>query len=57
MALFKKIAQDPSEGRGQTKNCPTCSGSGKFRIDHPSDPKKNKLADCPFCNGTGKVHK
>lgn len=56
MALFKRIAQDPREGPGNTKPCGTCSGTGKFKMDHPPDPDKTIYQDCPFCNGTGRKH-
>lgn len=57
MSLFKKIAQDPSEGPGKTKTCGTCGGSGKIPVEHPSgDPKKTKHASCSWCNGTGRQH-
>lgn len=58
MKFFKKIAQDPSEGPGNTKECPTCKGTGSIPVEHMSgDPAKTKYVECAWCNGTRRVHK
>jgi hypothetical protein len=57
MALFKKIAQAPEEGPGQTKDCPVCPGNGpRAGMLWGVNPKETPPFPCGRCDGTGKVH-
>lgn len=55
MALFKKIAQDPDEGRGKTKDCQLCGGSGRYIVPKTGTAPAKEVK-CPQCDGTGKRH-
>lgn len=63
MGIFKKIAVDPADGRGNTKPCVACESTPGFNILEPlKDENGNvvspgKKIPCGWCNGTTRVKK